>query len=504
MKEITPREMSIIDENCSYLGIPTSLLMENAGKAIFEGIKREKPDFNDISIFIFAGTGNNGGDAFVAARHLSKCYPRIKVLLLGQSLQIRTEIAKKNWNILKKMKYSVQTQEISYINELEALRGEILSADIIIDGLLGTGIKGKLREPISSAIDLINESKAFKISIDIPSGLDPLNGKIQDKAVKPDVTITFHKIKKGLKNNKEHVGRLIISEIGIPPEAEMVAGSGDLKFLTQPRKPHSHKGDFGKILVIGGGSHYSGAPALVGLAALRTGSDLVIISAPEKITPNLRNYSPNLIVRDLSGDILSADALPQLEKLLYWSTAVAIGPGLGTEEITLKTILKIIQTAQDRDIPLVIDADALKALALDLKILTRPNIVLTPHEGEFQIMTGISLASLDLVEKTRTVIEFAKKLDVTIILKGHEDIISNGKRFKLNLTGCPAMTVGGTGDVLTGIVSCLLGQGLDVFESSAVASYINGLAGELASKIHYGNHILATDLIKNIPKAMKI
>lgn len=503
-KEITPKEMSIIDENCNYLGISTKLLMENAGKAVCEEIIRERGDINNNTIFIFAGTGNNGGDAFVTARHLSYYTPKIYVLLLGDSSQIRTEISKYNWNALEKMKYSITRLEITEPDQLDSLRENILSAHILIDGLLGTGIKGKLREPISSAIDLINESKNFKVAIDIPSGLDPLDGEVHHKAVEADLTVTFHKLKVGLKNNEKYVGKLVVSEIGIPPEAEFLVGSGDLKYLIEPRPPYSHKGDFGRILVIGGSYYYTGAPALVGLAAYRTGADLVIIAAPEKITSNLRNFSPNLIIRDLPGNFLTEESLPIIDNLLNWSNSVAIGPGLGTEKETLDTVLKIIQRSQEINIPLVIDADAFKSIALDLSVLSSSQIVLTPHQGEFKIITGIDLTDKDLLTKIKKVIEKAKELGVTILLKGHEDIISDGNKFKINLTGCPAMTVGGSGDVLTGIVSCLIGQKINVFESATTAAFINGIAGELASKKYFGNHIVATDLLEQIPEAMKV
>lgn len=496
--------MAVIDENCSYLGIPTELLMENAGKAISQEIIREISDISKKTIFIFAGTGNNGGDAFVAARHLSYYKPKINVFLLGHSSQIRTEISKRNWNALEQMKFSISKFEIINPNQLNSIREKILSADIIIDGLLGTGVKGKLREPISTAIDLINESKALKVAIDVPSGLDPLNGNIHDKAIEANLTITFHKLKIGLKNNEKYIGKLVISEIGIPPEAEFIVGTGDVKFLERSRDPHSHKGDFGKILVIGGGKYYTGAPALVGLAAYRTGADLVIIATPEKIASNLRSYSPNLIVRDLPGDILSEESIPHIDNLLPWATSVAIGPGLGNESSTLKTVIEIVQKIQKNNIPLVIDADALKAIALDLKVLSKSNIILTPHEGEFKILTGIDLKDLSLSTKIQKVIDSAKEMRVTILLKGHEDIISDGKKFKINLSGCPAMTVGGTGDVLTGISSCLIGQKIDIFESAVSAAFINGKAGELASKKYFGNHIMATDLLELIPEAMKV
>ena len=504
IKEITPKQMAVIDENCSYLGISTELLMENAGKAVSQEIIREISDISDKTIFIFAGTGNNGGDAFVTARHLSHFKPKINVLLIGHSSQIRTEISKKNWNALGKMKYSVSKFEIINSNQLDSLKENILSADILIDGLLGTGIREKLREPVSTAIDLINEFKGLKVAIDIPSGLDPLDGNIHDKAVEANLTITFHKLKIGLKNNEKYVGKLVISEIGIPPEAEFLVGTGDVKFLGRSRDPHSHKGDFGKVLVIGGGKFYTGAPALVGLAAYRTGADLVIIATPEKVAPNLRSYSPNLIVRDLPGDILSEEAIPNIEKLLPWATSVAIGPGLGDEDSTLKTVVEVIKKIQKENIPLVIDADALKAIALDLKILSKSQIVLTPHEGEFKKLTGIDLTNMVLPVKIQNVIDSAKKMGVTILLKGHEDIISDGKKFKINITGCPAMTVGGTGDVLTGITACLIGQKLNTFDSAVAAAFINGKAGELASEKYFGNHIMATDLLELIPKAMKI
>ncbi|NVM56014.1 MAG: NAD(P)H-hydrate dehydratase, partial [Candidatus Helarchaeota archaeon] len=294
-------------------------------------------------------------------------------------------------------------------------------------------------------------------------------------------------------------------DIGIPPEAEFIVGPGDLRVVTKKRPAASHKGDFGKILVIGGGGgkFYSGAPALAGLAALRTGVDLVNIAAPSSISNVVRSYSPDLIVRDLPGDYLSKNVIEPLEKLIKWASGVIIGPGLGLHPDTLEAILIILEKIHALRIPVLVDADAIKAMAENNTILSGVPAVITPHFGEYEILTGIDLSKIkDSHERLRTVQNSAKELGITLLVKGREDFISDGIYAKINRTGTPAMTCGGSGDVLAGVVGCLLGQNYSPFRSANAGAFINGLAGELAEKKYYGPHIIASDLIDFIPKAM--
>ncbi|NVM56416.1 MAG: NAD(P)H-hydrate epimerase, partial [Candidatus Helarchaeota archaeon] len=211
---ISTEDMTIIDENSSYLGVPTILLMENAGRELAR-IVQSKENIEDKSILIFAGMGNNGGDSFVFARHICKHCKEVQLVLLGDINKIRTNIAQTNWAALQNKDFSIEIHIVRESSDLRAI--SVQNSDVIIDGLLGTGVSGKIREPIASAIKLINDLKGFKVAVDVPSGMNPDTGEVKDIAVKANITVTFHKIKRGLIKNKEYTGEIIPVDIGIPP-----------------------------------------------------------------------------------------------------------------------------------------------------------------------------------------------------------------------------------------------------------------------------------------------
>ena len=281
--------MAAVDANCEYLGVKRLQLMENAGAAIANAVKKRLAAGR---VVIIAGKGNNGGDAFVAARHLGGY--DTTVMLIGRKEDIKTPEARHNWNALEKT--SILLIQVADSAMLDS--PSIKNADIIIDGIFGTGIKGIIREPESTAIDLINESEAFVVSMDVPSGFDP-DGGVFEKAVRADLTLTFHKMKAGFLSEgaDKYTGMVQVVDIGIPLEAESFVGPGDIQpFLTRPSS--SHKGDAGRVLVVGGGA-YSGAPALAALGALRAGADIVTVAAPRSVSDIIASFSPNLIVRPL-------------------------------------------------------------------------------------------------------------------------------------------------------------------------------------------------------------
>ncbi len=266
-----------------------------------------------------------------------------------------------------------------------------------------------------------------------------------------------------------------------------------LKEVYKERHPWSHKYDFGHLLVIGGSKQYSGSPALVALAALRSGVDLVTVLAPERAADIVASFSPDLIAYPLKGDYLNKKHLPEFLKFTENKTAVVIGNGLCREKETLETIIEYLKSI---DIPCVIDADAIHAVALDKKIVKNKNFVMTPHSREFEVLSGVKITT-DLTERIEMVKKISDELKTTILLKGHVDVISNGKEFALNRTGSPAMSKGGLGDTLAGICGALLARGINCFKSACAAAYINGLAGEYAVR-KYGESIIATDLIEEI------
>lgn len=502
MDIITVEEMKIADRNSGYLGVSPHILMENAGRGVADAIKSSL-EVKGKKIVIFCGLGNNGGDGFVAARHLAGFGATVHLILMGHPDRIRTLEARRNWTVLDKMPLTVKKMIFADFSEDSKVKDLVSDADIVVDAILGTGFSGKLKDPITKAVDIINTAIGLKVAVDTPTGVNASTGNIIDRAVEADLTITFHKAKPGLLKAQKHVGRLIVAGIGIPPEAEIIAGPGDVGATVKSRNPYSKKGEFGKVLVIGGGSDYHGAPTFVALAALRAGADLAIIATPSSVVDAIRSFSPNLIVRGLPGDILTKDALPSLRELIDWATCVAIGPGLGVETETKDAVLQILNLIRESNKPTLVDADAIKAMAKEKKILKEVPSVLTPHAGEYSILTGQTLPPSEKLQKRiDKIMESARELGVILLLKSHEDIISDGKRYKINMTGNPGMTVGGTGDVLSGVVATFLSQGSDPFRAAVSAAFINGRAGDLAvDKLGY--HIVATDVIGMIPNAIE-
>ncbi len=476
--------MRSIDSNCAYLGLSPLQLMENAGAAIAREISSR---ISSGEVLFVSGRGNNGGDAFVAARHLAlnDAY-NVRVILLGHSSRIRTEESVHNFSLLT---YSgiKELREITDSKELEQYSGWN-NADIIVDGVLGSGIKGTPREPESTVIDLINSSGSYIISIDSPSGYDPDGGDIT-KSVFADMTITFHRMKTGLERPGcgKYTGVVKAVPIGVCKDAEEYVGPGDLMALAR-RGQHSHKGNSGRVLVIGGGAYY-GAPALAAMAALRTGADIVTVAVPENVADTVASFSSNLIVVPLSGNRLNPENLPLLNGLIASHDVAVIGPGIGRDAGTLETVAQLLTFCKKA----VVDADAL--FDLDLPVKSEGKFILTPHSAEFSRLSGIAVPHA-FDEKKNIANKFAGEKEVTVVLKGKVDIISDGQVTRLNRTGNAGMTVGGTGDVLTGITGALFAVN-SAMDAASCAVFISGSAGDLAFE-EKGFGLLATDIIERI------
>jgi NAD(P)H-hydrate epimerase len=486
---ITSRKMQALELNAEYFGVSRLQLMENAGAGIAaEIVSRFTPEKR---VTVFCGLGGNGGDGFVAARHLSSMGFKVGVILAGKAKEIGDKAALENWNALQFLRKNVIIREIydsSLIPEIET--------EIVVDALLGVGTKGKLRPPILQLVQKINTINAFKIAVDVPTGINSDTGKVLGEAVKADLTITFHKPKKGLENARRYVGELVVKSIGLPEELENYAGPGDVMLATKTRSPTAHKGDFGRLLVIGGSEIFSGAPALVALAALRTGADLAYVAAPKKAAFAISSMSPNLIAIKLEGKHLNVGNLAILETYIEKVDAVVLGPGLGLHADTKRSVKAVIEAVEDYGKPLLLDADGLKAFA-EFKRRLKVPLVLTPHAGEYAILSGKSIPE-KLDEKIKEVQRTAAELDAVILLKEPIDIICDGRQYKLNFTGNAGMTVGGTGDVLSGIVGTFLAQKIDSFEAAVAGAFVNGAVGDMVFE-EKGYHMVATDLIDMIP-----
>lgn len=498
---MTASEMRVLELNAVYLGVSLGTLMENAGREVARSIcSIEK--VKDAQISILCGVGGNGGDGMVAARYLQEAGASVQVMLIGDPLRISSEDTQRNWNTLERM----DTMPIAVLNTETAIRKEksVLETDILIDALLGFGLTSRVREPIESAIRLVNKSTAAKYSIDVPSGMNSDTGKAMGVAVKADYTITLHAPKPGFLTNPELTGKLLVVPIGIPEEAKSICGLGDLWLFNRPRPLESKKGDYGRILIVGGSDVYSGAPALAGLAALRSGADLVTIMAPDPVVPAIRSYGPNLMVQNLGTSVLDISSLDVVLDAAMKNDVIALGPGMGVAKESISAFKEILEGLASLGKPLVVDADGLKALAQTTQRFESDKTVLTPHWGELQILLGKKIESTyDSSLRIEHAVEASKKYEAVILLKGAVDVIANPEgKYKLNKTGCPAMTVGGTGDVLTGITSAFLARNLGAFNAACAAAHVSGLAGEMAS-CDFGGRILATDCIERIPLVMK-
>ena len=495
-----PIDMMATDYNCEYLGLSRLCLMENAGKSISDEVatlstyKYSRP----VKIVIFTGSGGNGGDGFVAARHLLNRGFEVEVYALNTKDQIKSDDALANLNVLLNLEPRVSRLSVRFIKDSSDLEKINLDDDefIILDCLLGTGIKGQLREKVRKTVELINSTAGLKVAIDVPSGLDPLTGEIADIAVEADYTVCFHKVKTGVKlADESDIGGIITCDIGIPLEAELFVEGGDLLRLNS-RKKDSHKGNNGKVLVVGGSLDYYGAPAISAKAAIASGTDLVYIYTPKSASIPIKSLSEDFIVKEAKGDYLSLDDLEDILDLASKVDAVLLGPGASQKEATAK-LFNVLSMKLDK--PLVLDADALKLVDFSL-ISKKEDIIITPHYFEFKSFFKDQIPK-DIANQLDNIIDLAdknnddfvkvnnkidalqtitKSFEGSVILKGQYDFIFNKNKLKINRTGNPGMTAGGTGDALAGIAVSLFSQGLDSWTSAILAPYLNGKAGDLA------------------------
>lgn len=490
---LTSREMRAVELNAAYLGVSRLQLMENAGRAVADVVRERSEPGSRIAIA--CGLGGNGGDGFVAARHLAGAGYHVEVLLLGSSEGISSVEALINWSVLQQMRSSISLIEIR-----DSAHIKPLEADAIVDALIGTGVSGVLASPFNEMVQAINASEGLKIAVDVPTGVESDTGDVHGVAVRANITITFHKQKVGFEKAGEYLGDLVVCPIGIPPEAELFAGPGDVYVVSRRRTPNSRKGDFGRLLVVGGSETYSGAPALTAMGAYATGVDLVYVAAPETAASIIAGFGPNMITVKLKGSRLTPRNIRQLQPFLERVDAVAIGPGLGLHDETVEAADTLIGWVDGLRLPTLIDADALKAFARRRRKIEAP-AVFTPHSGEFEILTGKKV-SRRFEDQGRVVRDEAATLGATILLKGSVDIVSDGTRTRYNWTGNPGMTVGGTGDVLSGVTSALMAMGSQPFEAAVAGAFINGAAGDAAYE-EKGYHLAPTDLVERIPKIIE-
>nr|WP_208404347.1 NAD(P)H-hydrate dehydratase [Saccharococcus thermophilus] len=501
MHIVTAAEMYEIDrDTVEQIGISADSLMEDAGQALFHVLRERIP--RSARVAVLAGTGNNGGDGLVVARMFKSNGYDVDVWLVPPKEKVKGA-AKTALEVYERSGYDWKP----YAGNEQAFAAHILQYDAIIDALLGIGIKGEVRPPYREIIELVNRSRAIVYAIDIPSGT-PADGGEAETAVRADATITIQCPKLGAYTfpTADYYGELLLVDIGIPPLAvkrnaapRFVWEEDDVVRTLPKRKRSSHKGTHGKLLVVGGSRAMTGAVTLTAKAALRSGAGLLTMAVPDDIYSVVANRVPEAMyypcpARD--GAFSGAMDVSALD-----IDAVAIGPGLGRTDGVRDLVSNIVR----QPVPLVIDADALffwneyAALIRERKAAT----VVTPHPGEMARMLGLSIRDIE-GDRFGTSKRLATEYGIYVVLKGPYTIVTtpDGSQY-VNTTGNPALAKGGSGDVLTGIVSAFLMQHHSAQEAISNAVWIHGKAADmLVERGHSQWDVLAGDLIEAIPAAL--
>ncbi|MDH7481506.1 MAG: NAD(P)H-hydrate dehydratase [Armatimonadota bacterium] len=507
MKVATAKQMHDFDRRAAEeFGIPSIVLMENAGRHVFESACGILGRVIGKLVIVVAGSGNNGGDGFVAARHLRDAGAQVIVLLLAHPEKIKGD-AKTNFEILRNT-----GADIRQISEASAVVSLLAQADLIIDAIFGTGIKGEVTGVPREIIKAINDSGRPVIAVDIPSGVDADTGRVLGVCVKADVTVTFALPKLGIViyPGAEYAGRLVVGDIGIPKQLYdevyiELTDAQDIAAKLPARPPNAHKGTFGTVVVIAGSAGLTGAAAMAGESALRVGAGLAVVGVPKslqdvmavKLTEVMTSGLPETPERSISTQALDA-ALELADK----ANAVVLGCGLGTHPETCEFVHAFIKALKK---PAVIDADGLNALSKNTSVLesSHAEFILTPHPGEMARLLGTDIASIqsDRVGAAQTA---ALRFQSIVVLKGARTVIAhpNG-RVLINPTGTSALATGGTGDVLAGAIGGLLAQGISPWDAAACGVYVHGRAGEIAERDVGSPGMLAGDVIRALPASLR-
>ena len=486
--------MRKIDQYCiEVLGIPGIVLMENAALKVIKNISEDTKKF-----VIVCSSGNNGGDGFAVARHLLNRGNYVEIFCLGSEENMSLD-ALINLNIVKNM--GVKVIKLSNNEDLKILKESIIQCETTIDAIFGTGLSREVKGIYSLAITIMNDNSKSILSIDVPSGFECNSGKVMGNCIRSNKTVTFELYKKGfLSYDAEAItGEIVIENIGIPKdvldkfhENEYVMDIDFIKELIKRRNKYSHKGDYGRTLVLAGSLGFTGAAYISTQAAVRSGAGLVTLGCDTSI----QNILSGKLVEAMT---VSINDEKRLDSLISKSDCIAIGPGLGNNLDTLNLLKKVLSNSK---CPIVIDSDGLNVLEDNLELLRNKKcqIVLTPHMGE---MARISGFSIDEINKNKIEIAkvFAKTHNVILLLKGFNTIITDGKTVQINPTGSSAMASGGMGDCLTGIIASFISQGYDVMTGACIGAYVHGYAGDKLSKKMFC--VNASHIIEELPFIIK-
>ena len=523
MRVVTAEEMRQIDkQTIEEIGVPGIVLMEAAATAVFTSIQRNFPECRHVGVIV--GKGNNGGDGLALARQLAHVGYSVKIILVSSPDQFAGDAL---INLQAAQNLGIPMVEILSESELKKLDTEVVSCDLIVDAIFGTGLRGGIGGYIKAVIDWLNAADRPVLAIDLPSGLNADTGAVEGACIYANRTVTLGLPKRGilLHPGAQTVGELEIADIGFP--RSVVESQNIWLNWTQPcqvakwilpRPAYSHKGTYGRVFVLAGSTGMTGAAVLASQAALRAGAGLVTLGIPKSLNSIVEAKLSEVMTAPLpetTEGSLALTAKPEiLEFIERTSSVLAIGPGLSQHPETVDLIQGLLR---ETDRPSVIDADGLNALA-DGKMHRSPSqstianlrsslpsqSVLTPHPGEMARLSGLSVPD---IEKNRIGIarEFAQEKGVTLVLKGVPTVIAlHTGEVWLNSTGNPGMATGGMGDVLTGLIAGLLAQGVPFLEAGVLGAYLHGLAGDISAEMTGTHGLVAGDVLEVIPKAIEM
>lgn len=558
MQIVTPKQMARLEERSEKMGVSKRQLMENAVKKLADIIdsycrSEAKLAPEDCSIVFLAGTGNNGGDCFAAADIL--LYKGYKLTMIHIGGLPKTPLAQEMMSRLPRDKMTfiegfrsgnveaaIEAAELDYMtiqprsaepaddkhehNPLDdillaekkrmgLIKGAVVGAQVLVDGVFGTGFHGQLDKDIIGIFGI--GSAAYRIAVDVPSGGNSYSGTISQGIFKADETVTFGYIKSGMSQFplKKYCGKVTIADIGIPKDAINIF-EGERKYFRiernhlaaypPKRERDAHKGNFGTVLVIAGSSSMRGAAAFAVMGALRSGAGLVRLASVEKCIDTASVLAPEATFIELESDdygfMLYDSSCEPISVAMKKADAVVIGCGMGVTPDTIELTKFVTQNA---DCPVIIDADGINCIAKDIDILVKKktDIVITPHVGE---MARLLNCDTQMISENRLLAaeKYAEQYGITVVLKGAGTVVADNNYTAANHTGNAGMSVGGSGDVLAGIIGSAVAQGCGIFDGACAGVYMHGLAGDIAAQKLSMEAMLPRDIISNLPDAFGI
>ncbi len=559
MKIVTPKQMTKIEERSEKLGVSRRDLMLNAGRELAKVITRSakhinKDDIKNTNVVFLAGTGNNGGDCFVAANILA--YTGYNVTVINVCGKPATRLSEEMFSYLSEnmvniisgykgenVEAAIEAAELDYmsvtssrsdldkksqseltpvdkiiIREKErmlSIRDAVIGADILVDGVFGTGFHGNLDKDIMGIFSI--STGAYKIAVDVPSGGNSALGTVSKGVFKADETVTFGFLKTGMTQYplKKYCGKITFADIGIPSSASCVTDDERQYFRIErnhligfppERQRDAHKGLFGRVLIIAGSNNMRGAAAFAAQGALRSGAGLVHVATTEKCIDTLSVICPEAIFTEMEcddfGKMLFDDNKNRLAEAVALADSVVIGCGMGVSNDTVELVRYVVQNAK---VPVIIDADGINCVASDIDILVnrKTDVIITPHPGE---MARLLKCEPEMINENRITVaeKYAEKFGITLVLKGAGTIVSNNRTTAVNHTGNAGMSRGGSGDILAGIIGTAIAQRFSPLDACCAGVYIHGLAGDAAAEKFGQEAMLPSDMISCMTDAFRI